>query len=206
MNTVAILLFTAGIIALVAAQVLHRTGRLHQWKLLSLLAYFVFPVIFFATTVESDLHHMETVEFCASCHVMDEHVASLTVADDEPLASVHYRNNYVPQETACYACHSDYSMFGTAKTKMHGLLHVWADMTKKDIVAKEIELYNPFDQTVCMQCHGPSERFAKVRQHREEEDFLARSASGELTCFAAGCHDMAHLLPSEMEDEDDDDW
>ncbi len=206
MITVAILLFVAGIIALIAALVLHRTGRIHEWKMLAFLAYFVLPIIFFVTTAKTDLHHMESVEFCASCHVMDEHIQSLTVKDNEPLASVHNRNNYVPQEKACYACHADYSMFGTAKTKFHGLRHVWANLTDKDVDPLHIKLYSKYTNDTCLRCHGPSEKYARAKKHREEKDFLIRSKSGDLSCFTAGCHDLAHLLPGAEEEEGDDDW
>lgn len=42
---------------------------------------------------------------------MAPYVHSLSFDDDEALSSVHYRNNYVAQETACYGCHTSYAMF-----------------------------------------------------------------------------------------------
>ncbi len=134
---------------------------------------------------------------------MTPYVASLTFDDDEPLSSVHFRNNYVPQETACYSCHASYAMFGGVKAKVQGLRHVWVYLT--DSEKDSIALYEPYDNDNCLHCHGSSERFQKNKKHLKEENFLEKVLSGEKSCLFAGCHDMGHYWGSE-DSESEEDW
>ena len=61
----------------------------------------------------------------SSCHVMAPYHKSLLVDDKEFLPALHYQNNWVPREEACYTCHTNYAMFGGFRAKMHGLKHVY---------------------------------------------------------------------------------
>jgi nitrate/TMAO reductase-like tetraheme cytochrome c subunit len=186
---ISVLLAVAGLALLVVTLLPGLRGS-PGWRVLGFTAFFVFPALFAATTIHADLHHMKRVEFCGSCHVMDRHVQSLTYDDDEPLASVHYRNNYVSQETACYSCHVSYAMFGGTQAKVNGLHHVRAFL--RDQKPRKIELYEPYSNSNCMHCHGTSERFRESETHAGETDFETRVNSGELSCLNAGCHDEAH--------------
>jgi len=197
---ISVLLAIAGL-ALLAVSMAPGLRGARGWRMLGFLSFFAFPVLFAATTIQADLHHMKRVEFCGSCHVMDRHVQSLTYDDDEPLASVHYRNNYVAQETACYACHVSYAMFGGTKAKVNGMHHVWAFL--QDQKPRKIELYEPYSNSNCLHCHGPSQRFSKNETHADEENFLQRATSGDLSCLSAGCHDEAHYWEGKYDEGDD---
>jgi len=196
---ISVLLAVAGL-ALLAVTLAPGLRGSRGWRALGFTAFFVFPVLFAATTIPADFHHMKQVEFCGSCHVMDRHVQSLTYDDDEPLASVHYRNNYVPQETACYSCHVDYAMFGGVKAKVNGLHHVRAFL--RDPKPRKIELYEPYSNANCLHCHVNSERFREAETHAGETDFVARVSSGDLSCLSAGCHDEAHYWDGKYDEGD----
>ena len=190
-----------GLIAI--SLVLKRHLKSREWKYLAFLAFAVFPVLYAFGVMKQDMNSMKQVDFCGSCHVMTPYVASLTFDDDEPLSSVHFRNNYVPQETACYSCHTSYAMFGGVKAKAQGLRHVWVYLT--DSEKDSIALYEPYDNDNCLHCHGSSERFQKNKKHLKEENFLEKVLSGEKSCLFAGCHDMGHYLGSE-DSESEEDW
>ena len=191
-----------GIALLLVAVAHYRRDKPKEWRYVAFLAFCGFPLIFLGTALHANLTEMKEVEFCSTCHVMERYVESLTYDDDEPLSSVHYRNNYVPQESACYSCHTSYAMFGGLQAKTNGLRHVIAYV--RGIEADDIELYKPYSNDNCLHCHGPSERFQKAKKHTEKENFLADSESGELSCLKAGCHDLGHYW--ESEEEDDEDW
>ncbi len=178
-------------------------NRERQWKLIAFTTIFAMPLIFLAGVINFDLNKMKQVTFCDNCHTMNPYVMSLTVDDDEPLASVHFRNNYIPQETACYSCHTSYSMFGGFEAKVRGLRHVWVYYTNPD--KQDIALYKPYDNNDCLHCHGPSQRFKTNKKHRREINFIERVDSGQLSCLASGCHDLVHLFETE-EEQIDEDW
>ncbi len=188
-----------GLILVAVTLTLKRDEKGREWKLLAFLSYFVFPVLFSIGVIEGKFQQMKKVEFCGSCHTMTDHILSLTIDDDEPLSTVHFRNNYVPQETACFSCHTDYAMFGSYEAKIRGLRHIWAYLTKCRI--DSLKLYKPYNNRNCLHCHENSVRFRKNKHHRKTEKMLARLASGEVSCLDAGCHDEGHYIESD-EDED----
>lgn len=173
------------------------TGR--DFKLLAFFSFLFFPVLFTGGIVNEKLNSMQQTEFCESCHVMKPYVESLKIDDDEPLSSVHFRNNYVNQKTACYNCHTSYAMFGGVKAKMNGLKHVWVYLTKSKI--DTIKLYEPFSNDNCLYCHEPAERFLKKKEHNKEENQLKKMIAGEKSCLTEGCHDVGHYFEEEEEDE-----
>lgn len=195
---ISVLIAVVGLALLFAVM---RSGALRAapgWRTLAFVAFCALPVLFAASAIQANLHHMKRVEFCGSCHIMQNHVASLTYDDDEPLASVHYRNNYVEQDHACYACHVSYAMFGDVRSKVNGVRHVWAFVTEGD--RAKVELYEPYDNDNCLHCHGSSQRFQEVEDHVDEDDFFARVDSGELSCLNAGCHDEGHYWDGKYDD------
>lgn len=184
--------------------IVRRQGKSREWKLLAFLGFAVFPVLYAFGVVNEDMNSMKQVEFCGSCHIMTPYIASLTFDDDEPLSSVHYRNNYIPQETACYSCHTSYAMFGGVKAKVSGLRHIWVYLTNPD--KDTLALYETYDNDNCLHCHSPSERFQNNKKHLKEEDFLVKVRSGEKSCLSAGCHDMGHYLETDDSESDEEDW
>jgi nitrate/TMAO reductase-like tetraheme cytochrome c subunit len=200
---VSVLLALVGLVLLTALLRSRALRAAPGWRLLAFVAFCAVPTFFAVSAIQANLNHMKRVAFCGSCHVMQNHVASLTYDDDEPLASVHFRNNYVEQDHACYGCHVSYAMFGGVKAKVNGLRHVWAFVTEGDDDA--IELYEPYSNNNCLHCHGPSQRFREVEDHTDEENFIARVEANELSCLNAGCHDEGHYWDGKYDAASDDD-
>jgi nitrate/TMAO reductase-like tetraheme cytochrome c subunit len=195
---ISVVIAVVGLSLLVAVMRSHALRAAPGWRTLAFVAFCALPVLFAASAIQANLAYMKRVQFCGSCHIMQNHVASLTYDDDEPLASVHYRNNYVEQDHACYACHVSYAMFGGVRAKTNGMRHVWAYATQGD--SAKVELYEPYSNANCLHCHGTSQRFAEVEDHMEEDNFMARVGSGQLSCLNAGCHDEGHYWEGKYDD------
>ena len=167
-----------------------------QWRFLSRvgqvsLAGVVFlflPVCWGMGAVLHDLNQMKDVSFCGSCHIMEPYLDSLHSNDADSLPAIHYQNNWAPQKTACYDCHTGYSMFGEVKAKLNGLKHVWVNYVGPQ--PEKIKLYSPYANRDCLRCHGPSKRFLESDGHSDD---LADIRSGEMSCL--DCHDTGHILP-----------
>ncbi|VAX17452.1 hypothetical protein MNBD_NITROSPINAE01-745, partial [hydrothermal vent metagenome] len=164
-------------------------------KFVSLFTLGVFPIFWGLGVVTHDLKQVQKVSFCGKCHVMTDYVNSLDVDDTEPLSAVHYQNNWVPREKACYACHTHYTMFGSTNAKLRGLTHLYVYYIKG--APKKIELYEKYENRECLRCHGPARKFAETKAHNLENNMLAQIRAGTLSCLSDGCHDVGHSLPSE---------
>lgn len=157
--------------------------RLLMGVILGLSVFYMVPV----TTV--NLNNMTKVNFCLQCHSMTPYGQSLKVNNDEVLAAVHYQNNYVPHEKACFTCHTDYSMFGPIKSKLNGLRHLYVHYTGQ--TPKTIKLYSPYNSANCLTCHQ-GKNFVSVSRHTAEGN-LPKILAGTMSCTTTGCHDIAHV-------------
>ena len=190
-----------GIMLIVISLIIRRNGKSREWRLLAFLSFFFLPIVFAFGVVSQKMTAMQKTDFCGSCHTMTPYIESLTFDDDEPLSSVHYRNNYVPQEKACYSCHTSYAMFGGVNAKIRGLRHVWTYLTDAD--KDSIALYEPYSNDNCLHCHGPSERYLKSKDHRKDKNLLENLRLGKESCLSAGCHDLGHYFETEEDDEEE---
>src|SRR5213075_1866 len=89
-------------------------------KILAFLILFCLPVLCLTMGFSNELERSKSTEFCLSCHIMEPYGKSLHVDDPSYLAAAHFQNHRVPAGEACYTCHTNYTMFGTFKAKMHG--------------------------------------------------------------------------------------
>jgi cytochrome c-type protein NapC len=121
---------------------------------------------------------------------MQQYGKSLHVNDSEFIPAVHYQNNYVPREEACYTCHTDYVLYGTLKSKLRGLRHLAVQYFGS--IPDTIKLYKPYQNRECLHCHGGARKFLSAGAHRGEENFFADVTTGKRSCLEAGCHDVAH--------------
>jgi cytochrome c-type protein NapC len=94
-------------------------------KIMAFLILFFLPILCASMGISSELERSKSTAFCLSCHIMEPYGKSLHVDDPSYLAAAHYQNHRVPPDTACYTCHTNYAMFGTAKAKLRGLRHVY---------------------------------------------------------------------------------
>lgn len=155
----------------------------------------VFPI---GTATVGNLHGFEAtkkVDFCGGCHVMEPWVADARNPEGESLASFHTRNEHIGDE-ACYACHADYSMYGTLLTKKQGTKHMWMYWVEGfhsmeiDKAISKIEISKPFPNANCMQCH--STKLPGWNDEPEHGAVVEDVRAGIISCASEGCHSPAH--------------
>lgn len=157
-------------------------------KLLVFGFLFVLPLL---TAISGGYHHLEHAKettFCLSCHIMHPYGKSLLVDSDVSLPALHYQKRLVPRDQACYTCHTNYTMFGGVKSKMHGLRHVWIYYFGKP--ANPIHLYEPYNNRECLHCHDGARPFEENPVH-SDPDLMAELKSNKTSCLT--CHDTAHI-------------
>ncbi len=133
------------------------------------------------------VHASSSTEFCLACHEMGDYGRSLFIDDSAVLPATHYQNRLVERDHACYACHTDYAMWGDLAAKLNGLQHVYVHYLGE--IPDAIELYQPYPNDNCLHCHADARRYTESLAHRDRLDALAR---GETSCLS--CHSKGHAL------------
>lgn len=152
----------------------------------------VFPLAAAFLGLERHVELSKQTTFCGSCHVMDLHARSLRVDDDSLLAAAHYQRGQVPRETACFACHTTYTMYGDLHAKLNGLRHVWVNYVTGPPKETEIRPYRPYHNRECLHCHAGTRRFEEGKVHRLEAGRMTQIRDNVVSCLAKGCHEIAH--------------
>jgi cytochrome c-type protein NapC len=183
---------------ILAAFIALRTRLTHfrEGKALAFVGLLVLPVIASWFGFEEQMNRAESTRFCLSCHVMHGFGQSLLVDDISYIPAVHYQNNLVPREHACYTCHTDYAMFGTAVAKMHGMEHVLVQYFGTVPKPEDIKLYQPYNNRECLHCHLGSRKFEEQPKHAKSPTMLADIHANKLSCTASKCHDTIHEVGS----------
>lgn len=166
--------------------------RSREGKALAFVGLLVLPVICGVFGFEEQMNRAESTQFCLSCHVMTDYGRSLYVDDRSVIPAVHFQNNLVPREHACYTCHTDYAMFGTPKTKIRGLRHVFVQYFGTVPKPEDIKLYVPYNNRECLHCHLGMRKFEEHTKHNKEPNMLADMKSNKLSCTSSKCHDTVH--------------
>jgi cytochrome c-type protein NapC len=159
-----------------------RAGRLAM-----LLGVALLPSVALVGGASYAYEESSTTEFCLSCHEMDNHGKSLFVDDTTALPAVHYQKRLVDRDHACFACHTDYAMFGDVKAKINGLRHVWVHYLGE--APETLELYAPYSNANCLHCHDDARSFVEAAVHHDHLDALY---TGEQSCLQ--CHAKGHAL------------
>ncbi len=154
-------------------------------KLLILAGLALMPVSTLTIAQAVTLEHMHTVEFCRSCHVMQPFVDSFAATEGVTLAALHVQNHRVDPKTACFTCHTQYSLFGPVKVKLRGMHHLLRYYTRRK--GDPIRLYEPYPNANCLHCHGGARNFEEQAAHVPVMDQIA---SGEMSCLV--CHSSIH--------------
>lgn len=164
-----------------------RTG-----KILLLLALFIVPFFLLQIGVSQSLTGSKQKDFCTSCHEMQVYDTSLHIDDPEYVPANHFQNRMVPQDTACYTCHTDYTLYGDVKAKLTGMSHVFVHYFGDIPAPGEIKLYSPYPNDNCLQCHRGSRAFEKKKAHTTEGVTLEMLYGNQKSCASNGCHDKMH--------------
>jgi len=159
-------------------------------KILAFVALLIFPALAGGMGVSEHLQHSKTTNFCLSCHVMDDYGKSLRVDDRSFIPAIHFQNNLVPRENACFTCHTDYTMFGDFNAKLRGLQHVYANYIGKP--SQPIKLYTPYNNRECLHCHLGSRSFEESEAHTKDPQAMADMKTNRLGCTTSGCHNIVH--------------
>ncbi len=180
------LLLAVVAMGLVAFTLLLRRGRLgaFQSKGLLFLGLCVLPLPVMVLTSAVGLEHAKAVTFCESCHSMRTLVTDMEDPGSDSLAALHFKNRYI-QDHHCYACHTDYGMFGDAEAKLSGLRHIWQDAAGTSSLP--IKMQDRYRFTICLNCHGQSRKFLDRKSHAGS---LGKFVSGETLC--SDCHGRSH--------------
>ena len=156
-------------------------------KILVFLALFILPVMATLLGLSVQLEHSKSTEFCLSCHPMEPYGTSLRIKDPDYLPASHFQNKRILQERACFACHTQYTMFGDLNSKLRGLKHVYVQYL--GTVPERIELYTPFHNRECLYCHVQARSFEENEAHQGMEEQLS---DNEVSCL--DCHAMTHAV------------
>lgn len=176
-------------VALIAI-VVRRPGLTVGGKVQAFVALFVLPLMVTAFGVAAHLEHSKSTEFCLSCHVMEPYGESLHIDDSEYVAAMHFQNNLIPRDRACFTCHTTYTMYGDLRAKLQGLQHVWVYYL--GTVPDELELYQPYNNRECLNCHRGGRRFEEDELHLEVRGELESNETSCLECHES-IHDVARL-------------
>ena len=145
------------------------------------------PAFLLWVGVDQHVQHSKATTFCLSCHAMWPYGESLTESDEALLAAVHFENRYVPEDAACYSCHTEYTLYGGLKAKLSGLDHMWHAYVAG--VPDPIHLYNDYRNRECLRCHEGAPSF---RQQPAHEGQLQALKEEELSCLL--CHGPVHAV------------
>lgn len=158
-----------------------------EGKILAFLALFIIPVLAASIGASEHFERSKETQFCLSCHIMAPWGKSLYVDDLSHIPAAHYQNHRIPPDQACYTCHEDYAMYGTLRTKLAGLHHVYVNYfgTPMD----PIRLYHPYDNAQCLHCHLGARSFESNPLHAA---IRADLKSNKVSCLSSGCHDKVH--------------
>jgi cytochrome c-type protein NapC len=90
---------------------------------------------------------------------------------------------------ACYACHTDYTIYGPLKDKMQGLKRIYVQYVSTPPDPASIRIQGGFKNAQCLHCHLGARSFEENPIHAAIMDSLT---SNQMSCLTSGCHDTAH--------------
>jgi cytochrome c-type protein NapC len=158
-------------------------------KIVAFIAFFILPVLAAGIGAAEHMNGSEQTQFCLSCHIMAPWGRSLYVDDQNHIPAAHFQNHRVPPDEACYTCHTDYAMFGTIRTKIEGLRHVYVYYFGHPM--NPIHLYHPYSNRQCLHCHLGARSFESNAIHLA---IMQDLKGNRMSCITSGCHDTIHQV------------
>ena len=182
---VAVLVLLTGALVLVVLVRPNWLPNTAAGKLTVFAALFILPILNVQTGVQLHMNASKSTEFCMACHVMEDYGESMLADDMSMIPANHFQNRRVDPKSACFDCHTQYTMFGDGRAKLTGLRHLYAFYTNQ--IPETIELYRPYHNRECLHCHIGSRRFEEMHDH-DMEGLLAN----EVGCME--CHGKGHEI------------
>ena len=189
---IAVIVITIGLIVLLILKpeiTITATG-----KMLAFVSLFIFPILAGVLGTASHVEHSKTTQFCLSCHEMKPFGKSLHIDGTDNIPATHFQNIQVPRETACFTCHTNYTLYGDMNAKLEGLHHVYVHYLGKIPEPKDIRLYKPYNNRECLHCHLGARTFEEGATHNEEPTRLSLIKANKLSCLSSGCHPSVHSI------------
>lgn len=171
--------------------------RLSQ-KGIFLAAIMAVSTLFFAGSSAVTYNNIKQTKFCFQCHEMEPYKKSLNFDHDSSLVSKHFQNNRVPKKTACYSCHTEYTLFGEIDVKLTGFKHLFVHYT--GTAPKKLKIYKKYSGYNCRYCHSTAKNFLEKKAHNKKKHPLKDIISGKSSCMTAKCHDVAHVFKNQEND------
>ena len=159
------------------------------WKILAFIGLCVLPALCIVGGMNTHVQRSEQTKFCISCHVMAPYGQSLYIDDAAHIPAQHFQNHRVPPDMACYACHTDYTIYGPLKDKMQGLKRIYVQYVSTPPDPASIRIQGGFKNAQCLHCHLGARSFEENPIHVAIMDSLT---SNQMSCLTSGCHDTAH--------------
>jgi cytochrome c-type protein NapC len=154
-------------------------------KILAFIALFVLPALCIGGGMSAHMRRSEQTRFCTSCHAMAPYGRSLYVDDPSYVPAQHFQNHRVPADTACYACHADYTIYGPLKDKLRGLTRIY--MQYVSTPPAQISIPGGYSNLQCLRCHRGARNFEENAVHQAIMDSLK---SNQTSCIS--CHNPIH--------------
>jgi len=158
-----------------------------DWKILAFIGLCVLPVLCIVGGMNVHMQRSEQTQFCISCHAMEPYGRSLYVYDPAYVPAQHFQNHRVPADMACYACHTDYTIFGPLKDKLQGITRIY--MQYVSTPPNPIRIKGGYNNNQCLHCHLGARSFESNAVHMAIMDSLT---SNQMSCITSGCHDTVH--------------
>jgi cytochrome c-type protein NapC len=159
-------------------------------KILAFVGILLLPVIVGAFAMTDHMEKSKRTEFCLSCHVMEKYGQSLHVDDKEWIPAVHYQNHRIPNDEACFTCHTEYTMYGDFAAKIRGLRHLYYQYI--GTIPDTIKLYSKFNNRECLHCHEGARSFEEQSGHMQTPLMMDSLKHNGISCMTSGCHDVIH--------------
>lgn len=156
-------------------------------KILAFVALCILPALCIATGMSTHMQRSEQTRFCISCHSMENYGKSLYLDDAKHIPAQHFQNHRVPADMACYACHTDYTIFGPMKDKLKGVTRIYLQYVSTP--PNLITIPGGFKNAQCLHCHAGARDFEENPVHSA---MMSTLTSNQLSCISSGCHDSVH--------------
>ena len=156
-------------------------------KILAFVGLCALPVLCISTGMSTHMQRSEQTQFCISCHSMENYGKSLYVDDPNYIPAQHFQNHRVPADMACYACHTDYTIYGPLKDKLKGITRIYLQYVSTP--PDPIHISGGYSNLQCLHCHAGARNFEENPVHHPMMDSLT---SNQVSCISSGCHDTVH--------------
>jgi cytochrome c-type protein NapC len=170
--------------------------RARGGKILAFGVLFLLPALAVWAGLSEQMHRATSTRFCLSCHVMTDYGRSLYIDDKSYIPAAHFQNNRIPRDEACYTCHTNYAMFGSLRSKIRGLRHVYVQYFGTIPKPENIRLYEPYNNRECLHCHAGARSFLEASPHHKNPDLLSQVYANKLSCTSSNCHEFIHDVGS----------